>query len=268
MAHLQNETDIVYDSLEMLKHATQNTPYEAAAKELLAKLPPHSQIVDLGCGFGETSIVLALAGHTVHSVEPALNRSKALAKSLNNLGLTGHVHVCTAEDLDKIPIKNLDGALFFSSLHHCDDPLNALKKTKCALGSKGVIVVVEPILRFYRTKKWYDQQLSKNPVKMGNYGGNEHIYYFKEYYNMLKEAGFSRVDFEWAGRKVDIRKVLIRDLGSKINGSSQHTILRCLIKYLVFSAVQKMCANKFLNKLLIKPLVKISLIQASFIAFV
>ena len=266
--HLLNERDVVYDSMEKLEEATRNSPHEATSRELLSQLPPNSKIVDLGCGFGETSLVLASAGHEVHSIEPAPNRCKALSQSLKNLGLAGSTYICTSEDLDKIPLKDLDGALFYSSLHHCDDPLKALKNTRKILGPKGVIVINEPILKFYRTRQWFHKQLIENPVKMGHYGGNEHIYYFKEYYNMLKEAGFTRIEFHWANRQIDPRKTLAIDLSRNINGSHQHSVLRCFIKYWIHSFIKKLCKNRFLNRFFVRPLLRISLLQASFVGHV
>jgi ubiquinone/menaquinone biosynthesis C-methylase UbiE len=266
--HLVNEQDTVYDSIEHLKEATCNSLHEAIANELLSQLPPNSKIVDLGCGFGETSLIIASKGHEVHSIEPAPNRCRAVSKSLKNLGLNGTAYLCTSEDLDKIHLKNFDGALFFSSLHHCDHPLQALKNTKKILGPKGVIVINEPILKSYRSKKWFNKQLIENPVKMGHYGGNEHIYYFKEYYNMLKEAGFSRIEFHWANRKIDPRKTLVLDLSRNTNGSHQHSVLRCFIKYLIHVLVKNLCKNPFLNRLFVRPLLKMSLLQASFVGYV
>lgn len=265
---LSGEQDVVYDTMEQLKEATINSIRQATVHELLSKLDQNSKVVDLGCGFGETSLILAAAGHEVHSVEPALNRCKALSKSLTNLGVSGSVHVCTAEDLDKIPIRNLDGALFYSSLHHCDHPLQALKNVRASLGPNGVIVVSEPILKFYRTKKWYHQQLEENPVQMGHYGGNEHIYYFKEYYNMLKEAGFARIEFHWAQRNVDPRKTLITDLSGSIQGQFQHAVFRCFVKYWAHCFIKKISKNRLLNKVVMQPLLRMSLLQATFVGHV
>lgn len=269
--HLSNEHDIVYDSMEKLKEATKDSLYQTTVHALLSRLHSQSRvyrIIDLGCGFGETSLLLAAAGHEVHSIDPAANRCKALSKSLASLKLAGSVYLCTAEDLDKISLQNLDGALFYSSLHHCDHPLQALKHTKASLGSNGVIVINEPILKFYRSKEWYNKQLEENPIKMGHYGGNEHIYYFKEYYNMLKEAGFVRIEFHLAQENVDPRKILTSDLNIIIRGKPRHSVLRCLVKYLVYSCIQRMSKNTWLNKIFIRPLLKMSLLQACFIGHV
>ncbi len=264
--HLSSEPQVIYHSNEELREATQNTLYAATVKKLLSYLPLKSHVVDIGCGFGETSLMLAQAGHTVHSIEPAPSRCKALATSLNHLKLDGQTYVCTAEDLDKVPLQNLNGALFYSSLHHCDDPLLALKKARNTLSSFGVIVICEPILRFYRTKKWFHKQLKEHSVKMGHYGGNEHIYYFHEYRKMLSEAGFAQIECHWANIEVDPRLTLISDLNKTLQGQTQHSVMRCFIKYLIHRVVQRMCRHKWLDKLCIKPLLKISLLQTTFVA--
>ena len=98
---------------------------------------------------------------------------------------------------------------------------------------------------------------------MGHYGGNEHIYYFKEYYNMLKEAGFTRIEFHWANRQIDPRKTLAIDLSRNTNGSHQYSVLRCLVKYMIHSFIKRLCSNAFLNRFFVRPLLRISLLQVA-----
>jgi SAM-dependent methyltransferase len=265
--HLNSETCVVYDSLEKLREYTENGIHAAAAAELHQRLEKKSQVLDVGCGFGETSLLLGAYGHTVHSVEPAENRCRAVQASFAHLKLDGHAYVCTGEDLDRAPLPPIDGALFYSSLHHCDDPLRALRNVRSAMTQRGVVVINEPVLRFYRTKKWYYRKLQEDPVKMGHYGGNEHIYYFNEYHDLLTQAGFDSIEFYWSHRTVDPRKTLTRDLASVMQGKHQYSVLRCIVKYAVHSLIKKACRCRLLTKLLIRPLLKLSLLQASFAGY-
>ena len=58
------------------------------------------------------------------------------------------------------------------------------------------MVLVEPTLKPWRSKKWFYHEMEVNPVKMGHYGGNEHIYYSWNYQRMLEKAQFSQIDWQ------------------------------------------------------------------------
>ncbi len=264
--HLRDENPTIYQSLEQFETHNHSGAYQGAANVLHSMLPPRSVILDVGCGFGETSIYLASLGHSIHSVEPAESRCEALNMSAKNLQLPIHTYMCTGEELDKLSLPLIDGCLFFSSLHHCDDPLRALSNIKKILKPGGLILINEPILKFYRSKQWFCRQLIENPVKIGHYGGNEHIYYFSEYYNMLLSAGFKNIEFYWSDKFSCPRKTFQRDLSCQIQGQYQHSIFKSLVKYTIHSILHKMSNSKRLNKAIIAKLLRISLFQASFIA--
>jgi len=263
--HLEQEEGQIYDSIEDLIQKTENTNYNATISELHSRLPPKSSIIDVGCGFGETSLLLAQHGHQVYSIEPSSNRLTSLKRSANKMQLPIQTYLCSGESISQASLPKMDGCLFNSSLHHCDDPLKALKGVKKILKDNGVIVINEPILKFYLTKKRFYKLLKTNPIKMGHYGGNEHIYYYKEYYNLLKTAGFKDIQSFWCNKMHDPRKTLIRDLNSRFYGSYQHSFTRCVIKYAIHTAV-KYASNSFLESILVSPLMRFSLLQAIFVA--
>jgi hypothetical protein len=79
-------------------------------------------------------------------------------------------------------------------LHHCDDPIQALKAAFKVLKRGGTIFLVnENFLRPWMSKQRYQRLLCADPIGMGHYGGNEHAYFNWEYASMLKKAGFSAV---------------------------------------------------------------------------
>ncbi len=51
----------------------------------------------------------------------------------------------------------------------------------------------EPVLQCFRSRTWFQNQLDQGTLIVGDYGGNEHIYYRREYLDMLLQAGFEQV---------------------------------------------------------------------------
>lgn len=240
MLHLEGEAPAHYTSLEQLQGATQNSLYATSVAALDAQLPRGSTVLDVGCGFGETSLLLASLGHTVHSLEPARSRCETLQRSAEALGVSVQTYMCIGEAIGQVGLPKMDGALFHASLHHCDAPVEALMQVRGALKGGGVVVLNEPTLRAYRSKKRFYRLLEEDPVKMGHYGGNEHIYYFKEYVAMLRQVGFARVEASWVHREIDPRVTLVGDLGRRSLGMYQQGVLRCLLKYGVHQCVARL----------------------------
>lgn len=151
------------------------------------------RILDIGSGRGETSIYLASLGHQVSVIEPSLAHCEFIEYAAKRYNLNLNIYLCTAESLNKVNDK-FDAIIFNSSFHHCDDPQLALKNCYQALVDGGILLITnEPVLPLFRAKKWYFKKLINNAAEMGHYGGNEHIYYYFEYENMLKKAGFKKI---------------------------------------------------------------------------
>lgn len=259
--HLEKEEAQIYESIQDLINRNRLNHYNATISELHSRLPSKSTILDVGCGFGETSLLLAQHGHQVYSVEPSNHRLAALQHSAQNMQLPIQTYLCSAESLNQAPLPKMDGCLFNSSLHHCDDPLMALKGAQKVVKKGGLIVINEPSLKFYSTKSRFYKKLKADPIKMGDYGGNEHIYRFNEYYNLLKTAGFKEIQFFWSHRSIDPRITLIRELNSRFHGSYQYTFARCIAKYLI----HKLLKYPLIKSIVVPPLLRLSLLQTTFI---
>jgi SAM-dependent methyltransferase len=105
--------------------------------------PPPGRVLDLGCGTGWTSAFLARRGWDVvgQDIAPdmlALARENKQRWGADNLDFVGG-------DYEHLPFDGeFDAALFYDSLHHCDDEEAALRAVYRALKPGGVLVTHEP----------------------------------------------------------------------------------------------------------------------------
>src|SRR5205807_2378249 len=104
--------------------------------------------------YGVTSAYLALMGHEVTAVEPSLDLCREMKEHFSRLGIPAYIVNGTGEELHQLST-TFDAAVFYSSLHHCDDPVRALRNVHGRLKPGGAVVLFEPVLKFYRSKKWF-----------------------------------------------------------------------------------------------------------------
>jgi ubiquinone/menaquinone biosynthesis C-methylase UbiE len=193
------------------------------------------KVLDIGFGRGETSLYLASQGHEVHCIEPSPLNCEILQNATNKYGQKISIYQGTAENFDQIDEADFDLCLFNSSLHHCDDPIKVLQICQKKLKKSGrVIAINEPILKFYRSKKWFNDKLATDPVAVGHYGGNEHIYYYHEYLSLFKKAGFSSVKGLFHIKNRHPRLVLEEDMRRKTCGKYVCSDSKLLIKFSIF----------------------------------
>jgi SAM-dependent methyltransferase len=229
--------------------------FEARTKEFKTPL----KILDVGCGRGESAVLLAMKGHEVHAVEPCLPLCEIIQSISHRFSLPLKVYQGIGETLDQVEENAFDLCIFNASLHHCDEPLKALKYCHAKLKAGGKILLLnEPILKFYRSKKWYHNALEKFPEQMGHYGGNEHIYYYGEYINLLKQSGFLEVKGSLHERLSYPQAVILGDIHK--NWSDE----KLLVKLFALTLFKKMIKNKVLFFPLLTALKKLSLIPVSF----
>jgi SAM-dependent methyltransferase len=151
------------------------------------------RILDIGCGLGYTSLYLSANENVVTAADPSLECCQVLEWNACRFGLNINIYQTTGEELESLP-GEYDIALFHSSLHHMDNPLEALKQSRRKLKPGGTLfLIAESILKFFRSKAWYARMLREHPERIGHYGGNEHVYRSYEYVDMIERAGFSDV---------------------------------------------------------------------------
>jgi 2-polyprenyl-3-methyl-5-hydroxy-6-metoxy-1,4-benzoquinol methylase len=150
------------------------------------------KILDIGVGVGQTSMYLALKGHEVTAVEPSPDFCLVLESMAKKANLNMAIHECSMESADFD--NEFDVCIFNASFHHCENPAAAAVKCFKALKNNGKIFLInEQVLRFYKSKAAYYNNLKNNPGKVQHYGGNEHVYRNPEYRNFLKKAGFNPI---------------------------------------------------------------------------
>jgi SAM-dependent methyltransferase len=110
-----------------------------------AKLRTGAKVADVGCGHGNSTIVMAQAypkskffGFDYH--QPSLDRAATLAKEA---GVGDRITFERASAKD-FPDNGYDLVAFFDCLHDMGDPVGAGKHVKQSLGRDGTWMIVEP----------------------------------------------------------------------------------------------------------------------------
>lgn len=118
--------------------------YLVAMGVIFTLLPrPPGRLLDLGCGTGWTSAFFARAGYAVTGQDIAPDMIQAACEMHDTRALPNLGFVCN--DYESMTFENeFDCAVFFDSLHHCDDEAAALAAVYRALKPGGVLVTHEP----------------------------------------------------------------------------------------------------------------------------
>lgn len=211
---------------------------------------PGSKILDIGAGQGASTIYFASLGHEVSALEPSLEACQVVEAVSKKVGAKVSIYRGTAEVCDQIS-ERFDHVVFNSSLHHCDDPLLALKNAKSLLLPGGKVHLVnEPILKIFRSKRWYYKRLKTHPLQMGHYGGNEHIYYYWEYKKMLKMAGLRHINTTPSHAITEPRKSLQLMIDHNLDGQAIYSDQKLWLHYGWNLFLSKMTRHPFFRNAL------------------
>jgi SAM-dependent methyltransferase len=162
--------------------------------QVLETVPQGARVLDVGAGYGIIPIYLASLGYQVSAAEPSPDLCEYMERAANLYGVPLSIYHISAEYLDRLRAEPFDLCLFNGSLHHCDDPVHALTNCRDLLKTGGKLALMnEPLLQFFRSKRWFHRLHEHNALIAGDYGGNEHIYYYHEYRSMLARAGFATI---------------------------------------------------------------------------
>lgn len=162
---------------------------------------PNQHIWDLGCGFGTTSILLALNGHKVTGTTlefyfDKIQKRIACWKHFGNLDNLAFKYENIFDHQINKPI--YDAVVVQDTLHHLEPIKEALKIIYNSLKSDGQVIVIEEngnnIINslknfkqrgFNRITKIYDEKL-KTKILFGN----ENTRGFKKWNRLFKQHGF------------------------------------------------------------------------------
>ena len=133
----------------------QRTHLDALRSELQLR---GSQVVDVGCGTGALTRLIAREGASVVGVDPSAD---AIGVAVAGAGPSERYLVGCAEDLP-VPDQRADAVTFLNSLHHvATDALNqALAEARRALRRDGVVYVQEPLAegRYYEVVRLLEDE--------------------------------------------------------------------------------------------------------------
>jgi SAM-dependent methyltransferase len=160
--------------------------WEGLARGLL-QLAPRGRYVDLGVGDGLLTMMLAEVASEVTAVDLspqmlAQLRTRSTQKGIGNI-------ITVESDIAHLalPDHSFDVAVLSQALHHCDDPLLALREAQRVLVRGGRLLVLDLVAH---GESWVKEQLQHRHLGFGE-GELEH---------MLLEAGFERPSVRRAAR--------------------------------------------------------------------
>jgi 2-polyprenyl-3-methyl-5-hydroxy-6-metoxy-1,4-benzoquinol methylase len=112
-------------------------------------LPAGSSILELGAGWGNTTIAMAQMGYDVMAIDIDPNFVRLIADQAARLSLSVDVRRGQYLDIDQLE-RTFDAVLFFESFHHCSDHLTLLDHLRRVLApGGGVFFAAEPIHEFF-----------------------------------------------------------------------------------------------------------------------
>jgi ubiquinone/menaquinone biosynthesis C-methylase UbiE len=108
-------------------------------------LPPNSRVLELGAGWGNTTLALAQMGHNVTAIDCSQDFVNLMEARAARVHATVHTHVGDFSAIRDLP-GPFDAVLFFESFHHCTDHQDLLARLDRIVAPGGrVLFAAEPI---------------------------------------------------------------------------------------------------------------------------
>lgn len=112
---------------------------------MVDRLERGGRVLDVGCGYGTSAILLAQAfpGVTVHGVDPEPDSIATARAAAVKAGVADRVTFEVGTDADDAG-SGYDLVTYFDAFHHLGDPVGAARRAKAALADGGALMLVEP----------------------------------------------------------------------------------------------------------------------------
>jgi SAM-dependent methyltransferase len=150
----------------------------------LARFPSGSALVEVGCGTGDYSLLLARAGYRMTGVDLSSRSIETARAKASILGVSDTAFVISdAETLAEVPENSADGVVSFSALRYVPDLRQALLAIRRVLKPNGVAVLDFP----NRFCPWF--RLLKTHFGVDRHI-HDHHYSTREIVSLMREAGF------------------------------------------------------------------------------
>lgn len=124
----------------------------AAKRDIAARIPAGSRVLEIGCGTGELAILLAERGCTVEGFDANPEMVREARRRLGEAGLDAGValRVMAVEGMDRLPGDAFDAVvatLVLSELSD-DERSYALEQATRALGTGGELIVADEVVPY------------------------------------------------------------------------------------------------------------------------
>lgn len=203
-------------SPDELRQATEKPYGHPEAPSLLANfsavlklLPqPPGRILDMGCGTGWTSILMARAGYQVTGEDISPEAVRIATELGHDLSVKFKVG-----DFETQQEGDYDAVIFFDCLHHSERPISAIETAFKSLVSGGRLITVEP--------GWGHHNAPASIKAMQEYGVTERSMPSLYIRHLAKKVGFKKFETYPVPRNIvtsNVAKVIL------------HTILGCWVK--------------------------------------
>ncbi|MGJ7508092.1 class I SAM-dependent methyltransferase [Variovorax sp. GT1P44] len=103
-------------------------------------LKPGARILEMGFGWGNTTVQMALSGYQVTGIDITPNYVELVRRRAGTLDLDVDVNVGNFFDVESVE-SQFDAVLFFESFHHCADHVRLLKAIPRALKASGKLIL-------------------------------------------------------------------------------------------------------------------------------
>lgn len=158
----------------------------AIVLDIFGQRIPNGSILDIGCGPGWTSSLLARAGYRVLGVDIS-ERMIEIARERNERDNTPAEFVVGDMENLELDKQDFDGAMFFDCLHHCPAFADALKRAAAHLRPGGFLLLLETT--------WLHRYSPHARQETQKYGVTELGFTKRQLRCALQEAGFSEISF-------------------------------------------------------------------------